>query len=207
MKPLFIALITLGGLAQSSLAHIVLAEPKAPAGTYYKATLRVGHGCNGAATTGLAVTLPPGFQGAKPQPKTGWTLTTQKAKLAQPYTSHGKLITEDVVQLQWMAQNQTSALADDAFDEFAFLVRLPQEAGAVWLRVLQMCEGGQTDWSEVPATGTSTRGLKAPAALLMITPPAGHEAHASEPAKPAVPAAKAPASHPHHHTPAPSHSH
>ena len=46
--------------------------------------------------------------------------------------------------------------------------RLPDQAGPVWLKVLQTCEVGQTDWSEVPSAGTSTKGLKTPAALLMI---------------------------------------
>jgi len=59
-------------------AHIVLSVPKPTAGSHHKATLRVGHGCNGSATTGLAVQVPAGFQGAKPQPKTGWAITTRK---------------------------------------------------------------------------------------------------------------------------------
>lgn len=155
---------------QQVQAHIVLSEPQALAGTYYKATLRVGHGCNGAATTGLTVSVPAGFQGAKPQPKTGWAVTARKAQLAQPYTSHGKTISEDVVELRWTVLDKAMALPDEHFDEFAFLVRLPEQAGPAWLKVLQTCEAGQNDWSEVPASGTSTQGLKTPAALLLIKP-------------------------------------
>jgi uncharacterized protein YcnI len=50
-------------------AHIVLDPTPATAGSYHKATLRVGHGCNGSATTDLTVFIPAGFEGAKPQPK------------------------------------------------------------------------------------------------------------------------------------------
>ena len=109
-------------------AHIVLTEPKAVAGSYYKATLRVGHGCHGSATSGLTVQVPAGFQGAKPQPKFGWTVATRQAKLATPYNSHGKTVTEDVVTLHWAA-SQDAALPDDQFDEFAFMGRLPDQAG------------------------------------------------------------------------------
>ena len=49
----------------------------------------------------------------------------------------------------------------------------------MWFKVLQTCEKGTLDWSEIPASGTSAKGLKAPAALLEVLPsaPAGHDAH------------------------------
>ena len=156
-------------------AHVVLADPKAIAGSYYKATLRVGHGCNGSATHGLIVQIPAGFQGAKPQPKAGWTIATRKAKLATPYNSHGKTVTDDVVELRWTAASKEAHLPDEQFDEFAFMARLPDTAGPVWIKLLQTCESGQTDWSEIPASGTSTRGLKSPAALLDIQAAPKHE--------------------------------
>ncbi len=156
------------GLVASAQAHIVLTEPQAQAGAYHKATLRVGHGCSGAATTALTVSVPAGFQGAKPQPKTGWIVSTRKARLAQPYTSHGKVVTEDVVELRWTASDPAAALPDEQFDEFSFMSRLPDQGGPVWVKVLQTCETGQNDWSETPSSGTSTQGLKSPAALLML---------------------------------------
>ena len=158
-------------------AHIVLTELKAVAGSYYKATLRVGHGCNGSATTGLTVQVPAGFQGAKPQPKFGWTVATRKAKLATPYNSHGKTVTDDVVELRWTAATKEAVLPDDQFDEFAFMGRLPDSAGSMWVKVLQTCENGQNDWSETPASGTSTHGMKLPAALLDVQAAPKHEHH------------------------------
>ena len=162
-------------LAQGAQAHIVLTEPQAVAGTYYKATLRVGHGCNGSATTSLVVQVPIGFQGAKPQPKSGWSLSSRSAKLAQPYTSHGKTVTDDVVELRWTARNKDAALPDDQFDEFAFMGRLPDIAQPMWVKVLQTCESGQNDWSDIPLSGTSTRGMKWPAALLDVQAAPAHE--------------------------------
>lgn len=164
-------------LAPAANAHIVLTEPKAIAGSYYKATLRVGHGCSGSATTGLTVQVPAGFQGAKPQPKSGWTIATRKAKLATPYTSHGKTVADDVVELRWTATSKDTALPDDQFDEFAFMGRLPNQPGPMWVKVLQTCENGQNDWSEIPASGISTRGLKSPAALINVQPASSHDHH------------------------------
>ena len=169
--------LALMGCVQAALAHVVLAEPKAIAGSYYKATLRVGHGCNGSPTNGVIVQVPAGFQGAKPQPKTGWTIATRKAKLGTPYSSHGKTVTDDVVELRWTAASKEAALPDEQFDEFAFMGRLPDTAGPIWVKILQTCESGQNDWAEIPTNGTSTRGLKSPAALLDVQPAPTHEHH------------------------------
>ncbi|MEY4363417.1 MAG: hypothetical protein RLZZ24_769 [Pseudomonadota bacterium] len=169
--------ITFLGATQTALAHMVFAEPKAVAGSYYKATMRVGHGCQGAATTGITVFVPDGFQGAKPQPKAGWRVTTRKTQLAQPYTSHGKTITEDVTEISWKADNAAAALPDAFYDEFSWMVRLPNAPTNAWVRVLQTCAQGQHDWSAIPASGLSTQGLASPALLLVIEPPVSSTHH------------------------------
>jgi copper(I)-binding protein len=149
-------------------AHAVLTEQSALAGSYYKGAVRIGHGCDGSSTTGVKLFVPAGFEGTKPQPKNGWTIKVKKANLAQPYQSHGKTVTEDVVELEWTANSKESALPDGAFDEFAFMTKLPEKSGPSWLRVLQTCEKGQNDWAEIPSAGVSTKGIKSPAALLNI---------------------------------------
>ncbi|MDO8248751.1 MAG: YcnI family protein [Rhodoferax sp.] len=161
----------------ASFAHIVLDEPAALAGRSYKAALRVGHGCDGSPTTAIKVLIPAGFQGAKPMPKAGWTLSVTQAKLAKPYDSHGKTITEDVAEITWTASSKDSWLADAWYEEFVLRGGLPTEAGAMWFKVLQTCEKGRNDWVQVPASGISTKGLKTPAALLEIieSGPAGHQ--------------------------------
>lgn len=177
LKHIFVASIALWACANPVQAHIVLAQSQAVAGSYYKATLRVGHGCNGAATTALTVQIPAGFEGAKPQPKPGWVLALRKAQLAKPYSSHGKTVTADVVELRWTATDPGTALRDDQFDEFAFMGRLPDQPGPLWVKVLQTCDSAHNDWSEIPPHGTSTRGLKFPAALLEVQPAPTHPHH------------------------------
>lgn len=163
--------------ATASFAHVALDEPAALAGRSYKAAVRVGHGCEGSPTTAVKVLIPAGFQGAKPMPKAGWSLSTTVAKLAKPYDSHGKTISEDVTEITWTANSKDSWLADAWYEEFVLRGGLPAEAGAMWFKVLQTCEKGRNDWVQVPESGISTKGLKAPAALLEIieSGPASHQ--------------------------------
>ena len=169
----FIAAALLHGAA---LAHITFEEPTARAGTGYKAVLRISHGCQGSATHTITMRIPAGFRGAKPMPKPGWTLTLQRAPLAEPYESHGRKITDGVVEVTWKASSREAWLDNAHYDEFVLRGETPKQPGALWFKVLQLCETGRWDWSEIPTTGTDTRDLKAPAVLLDVqaNPHAGH---------------------------------
>jgi len=175
--------VALTGAAFTSLnvqAHASLDEPVALAGTYYKAAINIGHGCAGAPVHTVTVRLPAGFKGAKPVPKPGWKLDITRAPLAKPYTSHGKTISDDVAEIRWTALTRDAWLQDAWTDSFALRGQLPGQPGALWFKVLQTCESSAIDWAEVPATGTSTQGLKAPAVLLEVLPAqpaAGGHAH------------------------------
>ena len=161
------ALALLAGAAQ---AHVSLEQATAAAGTAYKAVFRIGHGCDGSATHTVSVTVPAGVRGAKPMPKAGWALNVRTAPLAQPYESHGRTISEDVVEVTWKATAREAWLADAHYDEFTLRGQLPDTAQPLWFKLRQLCERGEWNWADVPASGTSTRGLKAPAVLLEVTP-------------------------------------
>ena len=75
-------------------AHVTLEYQVANAGSYYKATVKVGHGCGTSPVKQMVVTIPAGVQGAKPMPKAGWTLEVARTKLAEPRQDHGKAILE-----------------------------------------------------------------------------------------------------------------
>jgi uncharacterized protein YcnI len=154
--------------AGASFSHVVLQDAVALAATSYRAVLRVGHGCDGSPTTGMQVTIPDGFTGAQPMPKPGWTLSTKVGKLVEPYTSHGKTFTEGVQEITWTANGPENALPADFYDEFILRGTTPAKPGAVWFKVVQSCAKGVNAWVEVPASGTSTKGLKSPAALLEL---------------------------------------
>lgn len=109
-------------------------------------------------------------------PKPGWTIERRVEKLTKPFDSHGKTVTEAVAAITWRG----GLLTDDFFDEFAVQMQLPETPGPIWFKVLQRCEKGENDWATVPASGTSTRGLKAPAVLLELIAPAAPVATPAE---------------------------
>lgn len=151
-------------LAVTAHAHVVLQQPTAPAGGSYKATLRIGHGCDGSATTSVRVFVPESLRGAKPMPKAGWTLTAPRVPLAQAYESHGKRISEDVREIVWRG----GPLPNNWVDEFSFVATLPSEPGPVAIRVLQECESGRIEWFETAAPGAKVP--RWPAAILEVLP-------------------------------------
>jgi periplasmic copper chaperone A len=185
-KHLLSALVTsaLWAAAPAAQSHVTLEQAVATAGSSYRAVFKVGHGCDGLATTGIRVQLPAGVQGAKPMPKAGWALTMRTDKLATPYTRHGKEITGDVSEVGWTATSKEAALPDAHYDEFILRANLPSTAGALWFKVVQSCEdknGKQVtkEWTQMPSEGHSTRGLQTPAALLLLEPaaPSGSAPH------------------------------
>jgi uncharacterized protein YcnI len=165
-----IALLAIITSASAVFAHVVLEDQAALAGRSYKAVLKVGHGCEGSPTTAIRVTIPAGFMGAKPMPKAGWKLDVKTDKLAVPYESYGKKITEDVSEITWTATSKDSYLPDGYYDEFVLRGGLPKKEGVMWFKVLQSCEKGVNDWSQIPAAGVDAHSLKSPAALLEIIP-------------------------------------
>ena len=77
-----------------------------------------------------------------------------------------------MVEVRWTARNEADYLQDDWADEFVLRGSLPATPGALWFKVRQVCVGAESDWSELPASGISTQGLKFPAARLLLSPPA-----------------------------------
>lgn len=164
---------TVAGLlcwASVAMAHVTLEQTEAFAGTYYKAVLRVGHGCEGSATRAITVRLPAGVLGAKPMPKPGWTLDIRGQKAALPTDSLGQQATHPAAEISWRANSPADYLDDAHYGEFVLRARLPGTPGLLWFKVLQTCAEGQIDWAQVPASGRSTKDLKTPAALLEVKP-------------------------------------
>lgn len=166
------------GLAALAQAHTVLEYQVATAGQSYKATFKVGHGCGASPTRQIVVDIPAGVQGAKPMPKAGWRLEVTREKLTQPYTSHGRTVTEDVTRISWTAKTAEDMLPNGHYDEFVLVGTLPERAGVMYWPVQQLCEQGRMDWTEVPGPGQKLSDLKSPAALLEIMPGAGAAGHA-----------------------------
>lgn len=164
------AAFALACVTLTAFAHVSLNDPVGLANNGYRAVFTVGHGCDGSPTRAIRVQIPDGFRGAKPMPKPGWVLSTVVGNLDKPYTSHGQSVTQDVTEITWTAASRDSQLPDAQFDEFVLRGSLSGAAEPLWFKILQRCEKGAVDWAQVPAAGTSTQGLKSPAALLEVVP-------------------------------------
>lgn len=160
MRKTSIMLLALAVLSASAArAHVTLDTATGLAGTYQKLAFRVGHGCDGKATTGLTVMLPEGASAAKPMPKAGWKI--------------------DVVDRQALHEIRWSggSLPDAYFDEFVLQLKLPAEAGKLYFRVEQQCGKTSVAWDEI-ANDAGVK-LKAPAPVLEVVPaPADTPSHA-----------------------------
>ena len=140
--------------AAAALAHVTLPPGGATVGSDYNAAFRVGHACEGAqATTGLSVRLPKGFVLSDAQARKGWKLDVQKSGDGE---------------VRWTAETPQDALPGKERAEFVLRGKVPATPGTLWFKVLQTCDVGVADWAEVPASGSSTAGLKAPAAKLNV---------------------------------------
>ncbi len=154
-----------------SHAHVTLEVQQAPAGSTYKAVLRVPHGCEGAPTNVVRVKIPDGVTAVKPQPKPGWQLATVKGKLGLPLKDdHGNAVTEGIVEVVWSGGN----LLDEHYDEFVLRMGLPKTPDVtLYVPVVQECPKGVERWIEIPAAGQKADDLKFPAPQLKLTAPAG----------------------------------
>ncbi len=154
-------------------AHATFETPQAKVDSYYKAVLKVPHGCDGQATLNVRVTVPEGLIAIKPMPKAGWTLETSSGNYTQNYSLHGKQVTSGIRQITW-----TGSLESDHYDEFVFQARVThalKPGQPVHVPVVQTCANGSVAWTEIPADGQDPHGLKRPAPGIMIL--AGSSGH------------------------------
>ena len=148
-------------------AHVVLENQVAQAGSYYKAVLKVSHGCDGSPIKKIILTIPDGFQGAKPMIKPGWNIEIKKEVLKKPYVSHGKTISQDVIEITW----DGNTIPNGFYDEFVVVGKLPETEGKIYWKTTQICEKGQIDWNQIPVKNQSLKDLEYPAAELKLISP------------------------------------
>lgn len=147
-SPLF---ALLAAASMSAGAHVTLPPGGATAGTEYPAAFRVGHACKDAqTTTAIRVRVPAGFSPLEAQPRPGWTVS---------------LTPTEVV---WTAQGPGAALQGQDRARFTVRGKLTDTPGTLWFKVLQVCDKGSADWSEVPAAAGDKPAY--PAARLDVLP-------------------------------------
>jgi uncharacterized protein YcnI len=163
------AAASLSLLASAALAHSTLEVQEAPIKSTYKGVVRVGHGCDGAATLKVRVRIPEGVIATKPMPKAGWTVDTVEGSYAKAYDNHGTPVSAGVREIVW-----TGKLLDEHYDEFVFRGTLTDglEPGTtLYFPIVQECEGGKADrWIEIPAEGRSAHDYRYPAPGVRLLP-------------------------------------
>lgn len=157
---------------QAAHAHVGLEYAVAPAGSRYKATFQIGHGCGTAATRQVIVHLPAGVKQARPMPKPGWDLQIERG---QPAVTAAR---GEVLRVQWTARTPADALPTDQYDEFVLVARLPVQPGRLAWPVQQLCEVGRHDWTEVPTPDRPASALQNPAPVLEVLPSTAATSHA-----------------------------
>ena len=165
---LAVAATAIMALASPASAHVSLETGMSSWGAYYKAVFQVPHGCDGAATTAISIEIPEGVISVKPMPKPGWKLETVNGKYAKTYTSHGKPVSEGVKKVVWSG----GSLADDRFDEFTLMSKLPddKEIMRIFFPVTQTCGATSVHWNEIAKPGQNPHELKNPAPVLDLMP-------------------------------------
>jgi periplasmic copper chaperone A len=162
-------------LAVPAMAHVSLQQKEAAPGTY-KAVLGIPHGCDGEPTVSFRVELPEGFIGAKPMPKTGWTLSIEEDDHAGQYKLHDKDVTSGPVAVTW----EGGSLADAHYDEFVVRGTLAgvESGQRLFFKAVQTCPSGKQEaWVDVPAEGQDAHALASPAPFVTIAAAAGGSDH------------------------------
>ena len=147
------ALVLLGAAPAS--AHVTLTPSTTVAGDTAEVRMLVPHGCEGSATTEVAVRLPAAVSEVSAASSGRWRVEQAGGAI----TFHAD-----------------APLPDGAEDSVEFSVRLPDDPGVTLVfPVVQRCEEGEAAWTEVAADEASREALEMPAPVIVVTAAAGAE--------------------------------
>jgi uncharacterized protein len=160
----------------SANAHVTLQPEEAAAEDFTVLDVRVPNERDDAATTKVDVQFPAGFVFASYQPVPGWSVDVKMAKLANPITSHGEEITEQVSRMTWTADGDNVAIQPGQFLDFPISVQIPGKAGdTLTFKALQTYDNGEVvRWIGAPDS-------EEPAPQVAVTEGSGEHGAASSP--------------------------
>ncbi|RLK47560.1 DUF1775 domain-containing protein [Microbacterium telephonicum] len=147
------ALVLAAPLAASAHVHVTPEDSGAGAST--RLSFSFSHGCDDSPTTALVFDVPEGIDGVTPVLDGAWTISRELGDDGIP------------TQVTYTAVTpvETGIAAAVAMD----VIFASSAAGTdVAFPVLQQCETGSTDWSEVAADGADAESLEAPAPIVAV---------------------------------------
>ena len=139
-------------VAAPAFAHVTISPAEGSAGSYTVATVSVPHGCDGSATTKLAIQVPEQILSVTPTRNPFWDVQKVMTKLDEPVTdAHGNEVTERVGQIVYTAK---TPLPDGQRDGFELSFQVPDAVGeTLAFATVQTCEKGETAWVETTEAG------------------------------------------------------
>lgn len=160
--------VALLALASPASAHVTVTPTTTAAGAYTVLTVSVPHGCEGSATTKLAIQIPEKVLSVTPTRNPLWDVTKRRVKLAEPVSdADGNQVTERDAVVVYTAR---TPLPDGYRDAFELALQLPEKAGTTLaFPAIQTCEKGETAWTEVAAKGQDAEELEHPAPAVTVT--------------------------------------
>lgn len=166
------AMAVIGVAGLPAAAHVTVNPREATAGGYAKLSFRVPNESDTASTVKLEITFPEDapFASVSVKPVPGWTVATEKRKLATPIKAHDVEITEAVSKITWTA-DEAAVIKPGQFQEFDVSAGPVPEVQQIVFKSLQTYSDGTiVRWIEEPKAGTE---LEHPAPVLKVLPKAG----------------------------------
>ncbi len=160
-------------------AHVTISPGESTAGSFTVLTASVPHGCDGSATTKVAIQMPDQLLAVTPTRNPLWDVEKVMEQLDEPVTdTHGNEVTERVGQVVYTAKDP---LPDGYRDAFELSLQIPDVAGETLVfPVIQTCEKGETAWVEVAEEGAEEPEHPAPAVVVTAAVEEGAEGAAAE---------------------------
>ena len=163
-------------VAGPASAHVYLVESNVIGGEATEITIRVPHGCDGAATDALEVQIPDGVTSVKPKLMAGWTIDVVSTPPILPSMGPDASFTDAqmdamnapiVSSIKWSGGN----LPDDEYADFHISAVFPETSGTVSFPAVQHCGDAEVAWIEIPAPGQDAETLEHPAPSVTVVAP------------------------------------
>jgi periplasmic copper chaperone A len=164
--------LLMSALAPAS-AHVSLKADTTATGSTGLLTFSFSHGCDGSATTEIAIAIPDTVRSVNPGMNYGWTIETVAEEAATPVGSPvaGDEDHAGEGRITEVIYTAKEPVPDGFYDALVLKVALPEDASGetVYFPVIQTCEDGETAWIEIPAEGQDADELESPAPSITLT--------------------------------------
>lgn len=136
-------------------AHVSVSPGAADAGTYTVLTFAFSHGCEESPTTAIDITIPKGVLNVAPTITAGWSITEQRD--ADGSVSHVVYTADTPIEGGLRSALEVQARFDASLANTT--VAFP---------VVQTCETGSTEWTQIAADGQDRESLDSPAPTVAV---------------------------------------